>query len=57
MEPGALVSKRLLTGKQDKSKFSEEQRRVWGEKEEEIFQDPVLVKWVREGGPPPATFT
>ena len=39
MAPGALVSKRLLTGKQDKSKFSEEQRTVWGEKEEEIFQD------------------
>jgi len=56
MAPGALVSKRLMTGKQQKWKFSDEQKKVWGKSEEEFFRDPALVKWAREGGSSPGTF-
>jgi hypothetical protein len=56
MESGGMVSKRLLTGTGEKWEYSDAQRKVWAKAEEEMFQDPALVKWARGGGSSPGTF-
>ena len=56
MAPGALVSKRLMSGKPAKWKFSDAQKKEWSTKEAEMLQDPKLIKWARGGGSSPGTF-
>mmetsp|Transcript_53034 Transcript_53034/g.125513 ORF Transcript_53034/g.125513 Transcript_53034/m.125513 type:complete len:401 (+) Transcript_53034:162-1364(+) len=56
MDLGGMVSKRLMTGNSGNLKYSDEQKAQWAKMEEELFQDPVLVKWAREGGSSPGTF-